>query len=179
MITVKPVKPEVGPIEGERIRLRLLEERDLDRIREWRNRDDTRVWFFDPAVISPEQHRAWYASYLTREDDFLFIIECRTSQCEPIGQASIYHIDPRSRRAELGRVIIGEAAARGMGFSTEAVRLLVDFAVPAWGLAEIFSDVIEDNLPSRAMLRSSGFREEQPASGVVRSVYRVTWPPDD
>ncbi|MGE5235856.1 MAG: GNAT family N-acetyltransferase [Acidobacteriota bacterium] len=172
------MKPYHGPIEGERILLRLLEERDLDLIRGWRNRDDTRVWFFDPAVISPEQHRAWYDGYLTRDDDFVFIIERRNPQREPIGQASIYHIDPRLRRAELGRVIIGEPAARGMGFSTEAVRMLVGFAVPTWGLAEIFSDVIERNLPSRAMLRSSGFREEQPSSGVVRSVYRVSSRPD-
>jgi diamine N-acetyltransferase len=170
---VRLVKPSLGPIEGERIRLRLLEERDLDRIREWRNREDTRVWFFDPSVVTAEQHHAWYASYLLRDDDFLFVVERRTPGREPIGQASIYHIDTRQGRAELGRVIIGEPSARGTGLSTEVVRVLVHFALRTWRLDEIFSDVIESNLPSRAMLRGAGFREEAPAGGVVRSVYRV------
>src|SRR5262245_34000210 len=65
----------IAPLARGRIRLRLLDERDLPMTLLWRNQDHIRRWLFDSRVISPEEHRAWFDQYRERDDDFVFVIE--------------------------------------------------------------------------------------------------------
>src|SRR5262245_43101398 len=68
-------KPAIAPLTGDRVRLRLLEEADLDMTRRWRNQPSVRKWFLRSNEIAPEQHRAWFTQYRERADDFMFVIE--------------------------------------------------------------------------------------------------------
>ena len=56
------------------VQLRLLREADLETTAAWRNHDDTRVWFKNSQVITMERHRAWFANYSDKDNDFLFIV---------------------------------------------------------------------------------------------------------
>jgi hypothetical protein len=59
-------KRDLQPIDGDRVRLRLLTERDLPLTLAWRNQDHIRRWFFSSDLITPEQHQSWYWRYLER-----------------------------------------------------------------------------------------------------------------
>ena len=50
-------KPPFLPIETERLRLRLLEERDLPLTLAWRNQDQVRRWFLHDQPIAPTSTR--------------------------------------------------------------------------------------------------------------------------
>ena len=151
-------KRHIQPIEDNDVLLRLLQETDLPLTLNWRNQDHIRSWFFYSDLITPEQHRAWFDQYRERDDDFVFIIEETETLRRPIGQVSLYSIDWTDRRAEFGRLMIGDREAQGKGLARRAARLLVEAAFDRFGLKEIHLEVIKDNAPAVAIYRQIGFR---------------------
>lgn len=160
----------LGPIEGPRTRLRLLEEADLPMTLAWRNQDEVRRWFLHSDVITPAEHRAWYQRYTERDDDFVFVIEETVDLRKPVGQVALYRIDWRWHRAEYGRLLIGEPEARRRGLAGEATRLILDYAFGSLELAEIELVVYGDNRPALAIYRACGFREVADRDGRLRMI---------
>jgi RimJ/RimL family protein N-acetyltransferase len=151
-------KRPIAPIVSGRIRLRLLEEADLAVTLAWRNQDHIRRWFLTSGLIAPEQHRAWFDQYRNRDDDFVFVIEETRTLDRPVGQAALYHVDWPARRAEFGRLLIGDADARGLGLAKEATRRLVDEALNGWGLREVHLECLATNAAALAVYDACGFR---------------------
>ncbi|MBM3560419.1 MAG: GNAT family N-acetyltransferase, partial [Alphaproteobacteria bacterium] len=141
-MTTLPNKRAVGPIEAHGIRLRLLEAGDLPMTLAWRNEDHIRRWFFTSQAIAPEQHWAWWERYRTLDSDFVFIIEDTAALKRPVGQVALYNIDWLAGRAEYGRLLIGDAVARGRGLARAATAALVDHGFHTWGLREIHLEVL-------------------------------------
>jgi RimJ/RimL family protein N-acetyltransferase len=165
-----PKRP-ILPIDGIRVRLRLLEEADLPLTLAWRNQDHIRKWFLHSELISPEQHQAWFDQYRQRDDDFVFVIEePREGLRRALGQVAIYNVDWATRRAEFGRLMIGEESAQGRGLAKEATQLLVGEALTGWGLTEVFLEVKEDNNRAIALYRSCGFSIQSQADGILTCV---------
>lgn len=151
-------KRAVPPIVDGPITLRLLEPADLPLTRSWRNQDQIRKWFLDKEPISPDRHNAWFAQYRDRDDDFVFIIEEHDAVKRPIGQVSVYAIEWERGRAKFGRLMIGEAAARGRGHAKRAVGALIDHAERVFGIAELRLEVLAGNAPAIAIYEHCGFR---------------------
>jgi len=150
-------KRYIAPIEDGRIRLRLLDASDLPMTLRWRNQDQIRKWFFNSDVIALDQHHAWFQQYSERDDDFVFIIEeIQTLHC-PVGQVALYHIDWAAKRAEFGRLMIGEAEAAGKGLAHDATALLVNQALSDWGLQEVYLEMFANNTRALAIYKGCGF----------------------
>jgi len=160
-------KRYIAPLEGGRVRLRLLEESDLPMTRAWRNQDHIRRWFIHSEIITPEQHRRWYASYLPRDDDFLFVIEELQSSGRPVGQVSLYNIDWTSGRAEFGRLLIGESTA-ARGLAREATELLLDYAFTRCALREVELEVFAANQAAVGLYHSCGFRDVEERGDLLK-----------
>ena len=160
------------PIQSERVRLRLLEESDLPLTLAWRNQDHVRRWFFNPELITAEQHRAWFGTYVQRDDDYVFIIEQVQPALRAVGQVALYRIEWQAGRAELGRLMIGESQAAGKGLAREAMRLLVHEALGGLGLHEVYLEVYDDNLPALAIYAACGFRTTARRGKVLTMIKR-------
>src|SRR6476659_8493928 len=159
-------KRQISPLVSGRVRLRLLEEADLPMTRAWRNQDHIRKWFFNSDLIAQERHQAWWRQYQDRDDDFVFIIEETETLKRPIGQVAIYNIDWADRRAEFGRLMIGEVDAQGQGLAGLATATVVDAILTAWEIDEVYLEVIEANVPALAIYRACGFLELGRHAGV-------------
>lgn len=165
-------KPVVGPIESGSIRLRLLEESDLEMTLGWRNRDDIRKWFFTDKVLTFEQHHNWFLEkYLPRADDVIFVIESKIYDM-PVGQISLYNIDLENLRGEYGRLMIGEPVARHKGFARAATHLILQFAFETIGLDEVYLSVIHDNQHAINLYRSCDFLFDWQDGEMVRMSIR-------
>jgi diamine N-acetyltransferase len=169
-------KRTIAPLVKGRIRLRLLEEQDLSLTLAWRNQDHIRRCFFSPDVITPEQHRAWFDRYRTRDDDFVFVIEETETLERPVGQAAMYHVDWSAGRAEFGRLMIGDPDANRLGLARLATSRLVAEAHGPWNLREVYLECFADNQRAIAVYDACGFREDRRAGGIVHMVSRQ--PPD-
>ena len=97
------IKKQVVPLASGNCRIRLLEEKDLENLRRWRNQDHIRVWFVHTDKITSEQQHSWWESYQKRDDDYLFIIEETKEGIGPVGAVSLYHIDWENKRGEFAK----------------------------------------------------------------------------
>jgi RimJ/RimL family protein N-acetyltransferase len=157
-------KRHLSPLQAGRVRLRLLEERDLPRTLAWRNQDHVRRWFFRSEPLTPQQHAAWFACYRQRDDDFVFIIEeqrSRHTPCacyfRPVGQVALYNIDWLKCTAEFGRLMIGEADSAGRGLAREATAALLGLALGKFGLQEVYLEVMPSNVRAIKVYEACGF----------------------
>jgi diamine N-acetyltransferase len=142
----------------------------------WRNQDHIRVWFGHADLLTWEQHKNWCAQYFRRDNDFIFIIEETRDLHKPVGQISLYNIDWDQRRAEYGRLLIGEPEAAGKGLAKEATQVLLDYAFGRLGLTEVALEVFGTNLPAIAIYQAYGFREVGESGGMKRMVKAVGGP---
>jgi RimJ/RimL family protein N-acetyltransferase len=173
----------LAPLRIERLRLRLLEERDLPLTLAWRNQPHIRRWFFHGEPIAPAEHAAWYARYRERDDDFLFIIEEEKSESprlpatapaaapsfpRPVGQIGLYNIDWQRRSGEFGRLMIGAADAAGRGLAQDATRALVAMARDRLGLEELHLEVFAENAAAIRVYAVNGFQAVGRDDAVLR-----------
>lgn len=161
-------KRAIAPLVNGRVRLRLLEEADLPTTLAWRNQDHIRKWFFNSAVITPEQHRGWWERYLQKDDDFVFVIEETETLNRPVGQVALYNIDWAAGTAEYGRLMIGAPEARGLGLARLATTRLVDEAFGGLHLKEVHLEVVPANEAAMAVYRACGFTAVSADAGAVR-----------
>lgn len=166
-------KRYLSPVDSELIRLRLLEEKDLELTRSWRNQEHIRRWFFNQDLITPDQQQNWYAGYKDRDDDFIFIIEDKSLQNDPVGQISIYHIDWASLRGEYGRLMIGDPRGHGKGLAKEATRLVLQLASNVLRLQEIYLEVFADNQSAISVYQACQFKVVGQKENIVTMSYRA------
>jgi diamine N-acetyltransferase len=152
-----PERPLIN-IEGERVALGPLRRDLLPRYQAWIN-DFSALRTLGGAPPRPttfEQEAAWYEG-VQHGDGVNFTIYERTSW-EPIGNTGLNAVDARNRTAVFG-ILIGEPAARGKGFGTEATRLVLDYAFHALGLHSVMLTCAEFNAAGRRAYEKAGFHE--------------------
>jgi RimJ/RimL family protein N-acetyltransferase len=110
-----------------------------------------------PLPVTLEQEQAWYEQAIATIERVMFTIYQR-SNWEPIGNTDLRDIDFRKGTAEFG-ILIGDPAARGKGFGTEATRLVLDYAFTVLGLRNVLLRTAEFNLAGRRAYEKAGFRE--------------------
>jgi RimJ/RimL family protein N-acetyltransferase len=151
-------KKPIASIFDDKIGLRLLEEKDIELIRTWRNRDDIRFFFKDSKIITAEQQKRWFDAYKERGNDYFFIILWLLGQnYKPVGSVSIYNIT--DGKAEYGRCMIGDESARRRGIMALASRLLFEIARTQLGVTELSLDVFNNNLRAIKGYEKLGFRK--------------------
>ena len=164
-------KKNVKAIESDRVRLRLLEENDLDLTLSWRNQDGIRKWFFFQDKIEATNHRVWYEKYQARDNDYVFIIEAKDLDWLPIGQVSIYNIDWEKSKGEYGRLMIGEKIAKGKGYAQDATSLILKVASKVFELKEIYLEVYTQNQSARRVYEKCGFEVTESNPEVTKMSY--------
>jgi RimJ/RimL family protein N-acetyltransferase len=153
----RPDAPALN-IVGERVALGPLRRDLIPAYARWRNDFHVQRTFGDvPMPVTIEQRTAWYERQATAIDAYWFTIYERETQ-RPIGMTDLFNVDFRYRIGQFG-MMIGEADARGTGYGTEVVRLMLDFGFTALGLNNIMLTVAEYNLAGRRAYEKAGFRE--------------------
>jgi len=135
--------PKIRFLEPEHIknlRLRSIEEQDLELLRLWKN--ENKKCFFYQNEISPKEQREWFLGFIKRHDDYMFMVEliAKTS-VKPIGclgfriigdVVDIYNVI-RRRKIDAGFT---------MG---SALHLVLNFIVLKFSEKDIVCKVLADN----------------------------------
>lgn len=144
-------------IEGERIALGPIGREHIPLFQRWNNDFAVTRTTARSEPLTIEQMTAGYDAAVAATDQVDFIIYDRATM-QPVGSTYLTHIDYRNRTAEFG-IAIGEAAARGKGYGTEATRLMLDYAFTALGLHNVLLSVYTFNRAGRRTYEKAGFRE--------------------
>jgi RimJ/RimL family protein N-acetyltransferase len=145
-------------IEGELVSLGPIRREHVHRYLRWVNDfGTTRYLGIEPRPMTLEQETAWYERASTNQEQPLFTIFERATG-RAIGNCGLHNVDYRNRRTDVG-IMIGEPDARGRGYGTEAMRLLLDFAFTVLGMHSVMLLVYEYNYAARRSYEKAGFRE--------------------
>jgi RimJ/RimL family protein N-acetyltransferase len=149
-------RPEVVP--GERIFLSQVRRDDLPLLARWFS--DLELTTYLGAVgtsFMPEHEQEWYDSLVKDRDGKTFAIIVREGQ-RLIGNVSFHSIDYRRGLTELG-IAIGDKTAWGLGYGSEAVRLMCDYGFTFLGLHTISLWHVAFNERGHRAYLKAGFKE--------------------
>lgn len=158
------MKRKITPFGNEVVKLRLIEESDLETTLAWRNQDDARIWFKNSSQLTLEQHQAWFQRYRDKDDDFLFVIQAGGKL---VGQASVYDIEWDKGRAEVGR-FLAEPSSLGKGYIRQACNALIGLCSETLNLRYLFLEVIESNERALRIYQKNGFLLECRYGNILR-----------
>jgi ribosomal-protein-alanine N-acetyltransferase len=123
-------------------------------------------WFADTEVTqyllhrhppSFKQEEEWLEKMAASEHDVVWAITLRDTGAL-IGTTGLHNIAWRHRHAWSG-IMLGERAAWGHGYATEAIRLRTRYAFRELGLEKVLTSVYSGNDASRRALEKVGYRE--------------------
>lgn len=137
-------------------RLRPIVAADADLILRWRNSDAVRRAMFHDAIISPDEHKAWFQRALTGSAGIHQILEFKG---KPVGCNNFTSISAEHSTAFWG-CYIGEPTAVPPGAGARLGYLALSHAFEALLLRKLSSEVIAFNGPALSWNRSLGFLEE-------------------
>jgi diamine N-acetyltransferase len=145
-------------IEGEQVDLGPLRREHIPLYLRWINDfGTTRTLGVPPRPMTLEQETAWYEQAAVDDGRIAFTIYERATG-RAIGNCGLHEVDLANRRTVVG-IMIGEPEARGRGYGTEAMRLLLDYAFTILGLHSVMLTVFEYNPAGRRCYEKVGFRE--------------------
>jgi diamine N-acetyltransferase len=144
-------------LEFGKIRFRALEPDDIDLLFEWEN--DSEIWeisnTFEPfskyilAKYIKESQRDIYESKQIR-----MIIE--TTEGKPVGAIDLFDFDPFQGRAGVG-ILIHDEKDRKLGYATDALHLLCNYATEYLRLHQLYANISEENMASIHLFKNAGF----------------------
>ena len=156
------MKSKVYPLKGQNVRLREITLEDAPDVVRWRNDPDIGTYLGN-TVLSLTDQQTFMSNYLSRDNDYYFIVELLSSGT-PVGTIALYAIDPLASTAEYGRILILPAYRL---FSLESVCLCLEFGFKNLNLNKIYCTVQAQNLRSVAFNLKLGFKRE----GLLRQHY--------
>lgn len=147
-------------IESSRIRLRHLEETDIDSLFDiFSDEEAMRYWSAPPFAERTEATKLLLQIHTNLERKMLFQWGIALKENDQIiGTSTLYNFDEKNRRAEIGYAL--NRTFWGNGFVNEALNALFKFAFEELNLHRIEADVDPNNAASVKVLERLGFEKE-------------------
>lgn len=122
------------------MKVREIEEKDLNPIVEWRNNPKILKWLISYLPLNITSQKYWYDDYLKDSTRQLFIIEYANKS---IGLIGLKNIDYKNQIAEL--TIYIDIEYQNKNFGSQSLEQLINFAFNEMNLRKIKAVVFSDN----------------------------------
>jgi len=172
-------------LEGEAVRLRPAEGRDLPAFVDWLRDSEVRFWLALEVSPTIESEREWLLASRSDVSCLTWAIETREGSL--IGSVELWGIDEAQGRAMLG-IAIQDKTQWGKGYGTETVCQVLRYAFAELGLRRVALTVDVDNERAIRSYRKCGFAEEgllrayrlregRPVDAIAMAVLAEQWTP--
>ena len=145
--------------EFEDIILKPLEQKNIEDLRNLRNKEENRKCFIYQKEITKEEQENWYKKYSEKEEDVMFSAFLKEVGEYPIGFAALYDIDRNSKKCEFGRIVVDKSKVTKKGIGYQITKCLCDIGFQDLGLDMIYLEVFSDNIPALKTYLKVGFIE--------------------
>lgn len=126
-----------------RVILSPLEEKDIEELRQLRNRQ--KEYFLTKGEIGEEAQKKWYKLYLENDSDIMFRISHRDKPDIFLGAIAVYNIDYDSRVAEVGRTVVDKEKNAEAGIGLDATKGICLFSFTVLGIEKIVATILKSN----------------------------------
>jgi RimJ/RimL family protein N-acetyltransferase len=174
-----------APLQGERVRLRAVEEADLPLLVRWMNDPEVRYWLHhsDRPDATEETVRGRFGLTADGFPNLVWMIE--TEEDRPVGHVGLLAVDPHHKRAELA-ISIGEKECWSRGYGTDAITAVLRHGFETLDLRRIDLHTDADNgrgircyekcgFVREGVMRERRLRYGKPLDMVVMGVLREEW----
>lgn len=148
------------PLRGESVYLRLLETTDIEAVLSIENNQD----FWGISGTQKAFSRAIIKEYLAnaqasiKDVGQLRLAVCLKKSNLLIGLIDLFNYDDFHKRAGVG-IVIERPEYRRKGYSSQALKLLSQFARDALGLKQLYANILIENEASIALFERCGFEK--------------------
>jgi RimJ/RimL family protein N-acetyltransferase len=146
-------------IYGEGLRLRAIDQADLELFVRWLNDPEVTAGLARHLPLSMQEEVHWFNKLMDRpaeERPLTIEILQEGGSWLPIGDLGLFNIDWRSRSAELG-IVIGEKNYWDKGYGSEALRVLLEHAYHTLNLNRVYLRVFDYNKRAIRAYEKLGF----------------------
>ena len=143
-------------LSGRNVHLRVVERRDLEIIRAWRNSPDVSRFFAEKEQISEIQQEEWFKKLSVDKSAYYFVIE---HDDQPIGVCNLKSINWVHRTATLGMYFVPAGDYHGF-LPIEAAIILFDYAFSYLNLRKVYGDTMAVNQRVVEFCKGLGFKVE-------------------
>ena len=161
-------------IKNNKFILTPVTEADIELMRGWRNSPLNHSSFLTNNYIDMDQQKRWFENYLQKTNDIMFIVKDLEDSGKRVGMRGLYDIDNDKKRAEFGRLLIGEPSTRGKGLGLAVTLKLCEFGFQILELDEIYLEVITDNVIAHEIYKKAGFLETERYSINGREIIKMS-----
>jgi len=134
-------------LKNKNIYLRTLEPEDLDFL--YKTENDPNVWHL--SNTQTPFSRFSLNQYIERslsEDIYalkeLRLMICKANDSSSIGLIDLFDFDPKNKRAGIG-ILISNPDNRDLGYGSQAIETLIDYAFKVLNLHQLYCNIIADN----------------------------------
>ena len=138
------------------IELRSIQKNDIENLRIWRNDDTQTQYLRKIPYITPEMQKRWYQEYLKDTNILGFSIIETLKLKRMVGSLSLYNF--QGKTAEIGKIQIGDPAARGQGIGGVSFVMAMKLGFEKLGLEKIVASVHRENIAAYKSYKKIGFR---------------------
>lgn len=138
------------------VRLRPLKKEDIEKLRIWRNDPDISRFLSPIPYITEIMQEKWFEKYLRDPDEIIFAIEETDCLNRVVGSLSLYNFS--NNEVEIGKIVVGDEAAHGMGIGKKAFLSAMVFAFERLKISIIKCSVHRENQSARHIYFDIGFR---------------------
>jgi UDP-4-amino-4,6-dideoxy-N-acetyl-beta-L-altrosamine N-acetyltransferase len=138
------------------IYLRVVEESDIEHIRQLRNDHRTWIYLTDCTLLDALKQQRWYESLADREDRKYFILFDKKHDF--LGIVRLDEVDKTNRSIRIGCDIVPRL--RGKGYGNKAMYLIKKYCFDYLNMHRLWLAVLETNKVAFYLYKKHGFKEE-------------------
>lgn len=161
----RPIVDKECVLQSARLVLRPPTIDDCESIVRWRNSPRVRAFWPQAEQLSVGEQCQYLEAYYRKDDDLYLMLVTKASG-RTIGTIALF--DVRPRRAQLGRLLIGEDEFLGQGLMKEAIERVLGHAFEHLLVEEVYLATFKENRAAFRLYLAAGFS--------VQSEQRVTFP---
>ena len=137
------------------IRIRPLEECDIESLRNWRNNPTNTKFLTKISYITPEMQEKWFKDSLEKPNEYIFAIDEIKELNKLVGSFSLYNIV--DEEAEFGKFLIGEDRVHGKSIGLYTLTVALEIAFNKLKLKKVYLRVYKDNIAALKVYKKVGF----------------------
>lgn len=139
-----------------KVTFRSIEERDLEKIRQWRNSPAIARYMFSSGKISDEQQRGWYESVCRGERGYCWFVE---SDGQSVGYASLVRAERAEDTYEFGLYVGNQTFANG-GYGSAILFNIMQEAFERLHAHKVICEVLAFNVPAIKLYEKFGMQKQ-------------------
>ncbi len=142
--------------KGSKITLAALEKEDIPVVTKWINDEEISYYNGSRFPAGLDEQSSWFEKI--RNDKTKKKLLVYTKDNEKAGMVTLFNIDHRNQKAEIGVYIASEYQNKGL--AKESLKLLANYAFQELNMHKIYASIMSFNTMSIKLFESAGFKRE-------------------